>query len=123
VPFSIFFKSSTVATGGGGGAGGATAGAAASTAGGGGTGLDSAVRTPARFALGSGGGGTLSRPFTAAGPTTIAGPFLPPLSMSAALPATLSTFFKIAVIPSLTFFPAAPPTLPPAAAAACSVNA
>jgi hypothetical protein len=45
------------------------------------------------------------------------------LPVLAALLAVASTFWKMLVIPSLTFFPATPPTDPPAMAAVASEKA
>src|SRR5271165_3600420 len=123
IPLVTFFKSSTVTCGGGGGGGGAggrisgRASGAAATAG-----FATLVRCPDA----GGGGGTDSAPpptfTTTAGPTSSKGALFELSSGGfAAFPAALSTLPKIAVIPSLTFFPAALPIAPPAAEAPTSV--
>src|SRR5580704_13589497 len=121
IPLPIFFKSSAVTCGGGGGGGGGggtISGKASEFAG---------FATLARCAAG-GGGGTDSVPppdsFTTPGPTSSSGVAFELSSagvFAAAFPAVLSTLPKIAVIPSLTFFPAALPIALPAAEAPTSV--
>jgi len=119
IPLVTFFKSSAVTCGGGGGGGGGggrISGNASVVA----AGL--AARCPAA----GGGGGTESAPpgpfTTTAGPTSSRGALFELSSgVFAAFPAALSTFPKIPVIPSLTFFPAALPIAPPAAEAPTSV--
>jgi hypothetical protein len=124
IPLVTLFKSSAVtcgAGGGGGGGGGRTSGNV--------SGMAAGFATLARCPEAGGGGGTDSGapalalgPFTVAGPTSSRGALFELSSGGfAAFPAALSTLPKIAVIPSLTFFPAALPIAPPAAEAPTSV--
>ena len=121
IPVVTFFKSSAVTcgAGGGGGGGGRISGKA--------SGMAAGFATLARCPDAGGGGGTDSGapgpgPFTVAGPTSSRGALFELSSAGfAAFAAALSTLPKIAVIPSLTFFPAALPIAPPAAEAPTSV--
>jgi hypothetical protein len=124
IPFVTFFKSSAVTCGGGGGGGG---GGGTISGSGSGAGAFATARRPA----GGGGGGTDSLPpplppstdaFGAPGPTSSSGAAFELSSGDfAAFAVVLSTLPKIAVIPSLTFFPAALPMALPAADAPTSV--
>src|ERR1700722_5172532 len=116
VPAATFFRSSAVICGGGGGGGG---GGGTISGNGGGAGL-ALARCPA----GGGGGGTDSPADTTGAPVpTSSSGALFELSSGgfAAFAAVLSTLPKIAVIPSLTFLPAALPIALPAAEAPTSV--
>src|ERR1700674_525870 len=123
-PGATCFRSSAVICGGGGG-GGATGVTSTRVNTGGGIGAG-ALRTAAWV---SGGGGTpplsaLGTPglTSRAGCCLAAGGLAAGLPVADALAAVLFTLPNIALIPSLTFFPLAPPTDPPAAAAPYSVK-
>jgi hypothetical protein len=120
VPLDTFFKSSAVISGGaggGGGGGGAISGNGS---------VEAGFAALARCPAGGGGGGTDSTPppdtLNVPGPTSSRGAaFELSSDVLAAFDVVLSTFPKIAVIPSLTFFPAALPIALPAAEAPTSV--
>ena len=130
MPAVTLFKSSAVTAGGGGGGVGATSRAGEAV--GADAGLRGAVAAWRADGIGGGGGtesGCRDWTFGTPGPTSRIGSSSSFLlggegtSTPAALEVCLSTLLKILVSPSLTFFPATPPTDPPAAAAAASVIA